>query len=108
MGNMISVAHSTDDVFVHVPPRLNVAYLEDVLSKKLERGVTVSDCTATNLCAHNWGGVSNSGATVLRLALDLAHGEHIDLVAKLLSPDVVNTRQHSVLAVNSAGQYNDH
>jgi len=34
--------------------------------------------------------VSNSGATVLRLAIELADGHSVDLVLKVLSPDSVN------------------
>ena len=87
---MISVPHSSDDVFVHVPPRLNLAYLADVLSRRLGRDITIADCATTNLCANNWGGVSCSGATVLRLSLTLDGGDTLDLVAKILSPDPVN------------------
>ncbi len=87
---MISVPHSSDDVFVHVPPRLNLAYLAKALSRRLGRDITIADCATTNLCASNWGGVSCSGATVLRLSLTLDGGDTLDLVAKILSPDPVN------------------
>ena len=87
---MISVPHSSDDIFVCVPPRLNAAHLASVLSRRLGRDTTISGCKATNLCAHNWGGVSNSGAIVLRLSLTLDDGHTHDLVAKILSPDPVN------------------
>jgi hypothetical protein len=87
---MISVPRSSDDVFVHVPPRLDPAYLADVLSRKLGRDVTIAGCATTNLCANNWFGVSCSGATVLRLSLTLDDGDTLDLVAKILSPDPVN------------------
>jgi hypothetical protein len=87
---MIRVPQGTDEVFVHVPPRLDLAYLADVLSRKMGRDVPIANCAATNLCANSWGGVSNSGATVLRLALALDGGNALDLVAKVLSPDPVN------------------
>jgi hypothetical protein len=87
---MISVPHSSDDVFVHVPPRLNLTYLAGVLSRRLGRDITIADCATTNLCASYWGGVSCSGATVLRLSLTLDSGDALDLVAKILSPDPVN------------------
>jgi len=90
MMKMISVPHSSDDVFVHVPPRLDLAYLADVLSEKLGRDITIAGCATTNLCANNWGGVSCSGATVLRLSLTLDGGDALDLGAKILSPDPVN------------------
>ena len=77
-------------MFVNVPPRLNLAYLADVLSRKLGRDITIADCATRNLCADSWGGVSCSGATVLRLSLTLDGGETLDLVAKILSPDPVN------------------
>jgi hypothetical protein len=87
---VISVPHSTDDVFVHVPPRLDLPYLESAISRTLGRNVTICDCLAANLCVHHWGGVSNSGATILRLTLRLARGDALDVVAKILSPDAVN------------------
>ncbi|MBN1918538.1 MAG: hypothetical protein JW889_11575 [Verrucomicrobia bacterium] len=91
---MIAVPHNSgDDVFVHVPPRLNLAYLADVLSRKLGRDITIAECATTNLCANNWGGVSCSGATVLCLSLTLDGGDTLDLVAKILSPDPVNLFQ---------------
>ncbi len=87
---MISVPPAADDAFVHVPSGLGKPYLEGVLSRSSGRDISVSDCTTTNLCAGKFGGVSNSGATVLRLSLELAGGDSIDLVAKILSPDAVN------------------
>ena len=90
MKKMISVPHSKDDVFVHVPPRLNLKYLEGILSRRLGRDITISDCAATNLCANNWGGVSNCGSSVLRLTVKLDGGDTLHLVVKVLSPDPVN------------------
>ena len=43
----------TEDVFAHVPPRLNVLYLESVLSRSRKRDVAFVGCTMTNRCAHN-------------------------------------------------------
>ena len=85
-----SLARGPDHDFVYIPPTLDRAYLEQVLSRTLGQDVALSRCTATNLCAGNYGGVSNSGATVLRLSLELGSGEPLDLVAKILSPDAVN------------------
>ena len=90
MKATISVPRSADSAFIHVPPRLDVPYIEGVLRRRLGGDAKVSDCAVTNLCAKNWGGVSNSGATVLRLSLQLDDGKTIDLVAKILSPDSVN------------------
>jgi hypothetical protein len=87
---MVAVADSAQSPFTHVPPRLDVAYLESVLSQSTGRDVGIADCTLTNLCADNWGGVSDSGATVIRLSLTLQEGEPVDLVAKILSPGAVN------------------
>jgi len=87
---LASAPHSSDDVFVGVPPRLNAAHLASVLSQRLGRDTTISGYEATNLCARNWRGVSDSGATVLRLSLALDDGHTHDLVAKILSPDLVN------------------
>jgi len=87
---MITVPHSDDDVFVHVPPGLDLAHIAHAISRRLRREIAISDCATTNLCAKNWGGVSNSGATVLRLSLNLDGGDTLDLVAKILSPDSVN------------------
>jgi hypothetical protein len=84
------VPSSGNDAFVYVPPRLSLAYLASILSRKRGCDIQLSGCVATNLCAHKWGGVSNSGATVLRLSLTLDDGHNLDLVAKILSPDPVN------------------
>jgi hypothetical protein len=79
-----------DHDFVYLPPALDRATLERVVSRALGRDVALVRCTTTNLCAGQWGGVSNSGATVLRLTLELEQGEPLDVVAKILSPDAVN------------------
>ncbi len=54
-----------EEVFVHVPPRLNVPYLQPALSRWRGRQAAIAGCTMTNRCAHRWGGVRNSGTTVL-------------------------------------------
>jgi hypothetical protein len=87
---VIELSRSKDHVFVYVPPGLDQPYLEQALSRSLSRDVSISSCKTTNLCASAWGGVSNSGATVLRLSLDLGHIGPFDVVAKILSPDPVN------------------
>ena len=87
---MILLSRSKDHVFVYVPPGLDRPYLEQVLSRSLSRDVLISSCKTTNLCASAWGGVSNSGATVLRLSLDLGRAGPFDVVVKILSPDPVN------------------
>jgi hypothetical protein len=86
----IILPHNPDHDFVYVPPTLDRAYLEQVLAHALGRDAALARCTASNLCADNHGGVSHSGATVLRLSLDLESGETLHLVAKILSPDAVN------------------
>lgn len=94
----IVLPRGPDHDFVYVPPTLNRAYLGQVLSRALGRDVSLSRCTATNLCADHHGGVSHSGATVLRVSpasgssetLDPEAGETLDLVVKILSPDAVN------------------
>jgi hypothetical protein len=85
----IVLAREPADVFVHVPSRLNLPYLEGVLSRARGRDVRIARCETTNLCGGKWR-VSNSGATVLRLGLTLSDGERLDLVAKFLSPDPLN------------------
>jgi hypothetical protein len=89
-SDTLMIPHDSSSVFIHVSPRLTVRYLESVLSRNCRRDVAIVACTATNLCASNWGGVSNSGATVLRLSLVLEGGDRLDLAAKILSPDSVN------------------
>ena len=72
---MLSVPPGADDDFVYVPARLDERYLEAILSRSLQREVTIGACECTNLCAVQHGGVSNSGATMLRLALELVGGQ---------------------------------
>ncbi len=91
VGNdFIRVACEEDHTFVYIPARLNRPYLEQVLSDSLRRKVAIRSCQTTNLCASVWGGVSHSGATVLRLSMALDDGDHLDVVAKVLCPDSVN------------------
>lgn len=91
MTNMfISLPDPERDVFVHIPRSFDVPYLERVISRSLARDVSVSGCRAANLCACNWGKVSCSGATVLRLSLTLSDGASLEMVAKILPPDPVN------------------
>ncbi len=91
VGNdLIRVACAEDQAFVYVPPRLDRPYLEDVLSAWLGRRVGIRRCRTTNLCALVWGGVSHSGATVLRLAVEFEDGDSLDVAAKILCPDSVN------------------
>jgi len=87
---VIELAGSGQHAFVHIPPRLDVTYLEGVLSRSLDRPTAITACKATNLCAWNEWGVSNSGATVLRLDLDLVDGTSTTVKAKILSPDTIN------------------
>jgi hypothetical protein len=79
-----------DRSFVYVPSGLDTSYLESVVSRVTGREVGIASCVTTNLCVGNWGEVSNSGATVLRLSLTLQDGDVLDLVVKILSPDAVN------------------
>ena len=65
---MITLPNDSDAVFAHIPARLGVAYLESVLSRCTGRDVGIADCIVTNLCSEKWGGVSNSGATVILAA----------------------------------------
>jgi hypothetical protein len=87
---MLSVLPSDDDDFVYVPARLDERYIEAVLSRALHRDVAIAACECTNLCTGRHGGVSNSGATVLQLSLQLPGGDLLDVVVKILSPDAVN------------------
>jgi len=88
--NSIKAPPGNDDAFVYVPRGLNQQYLGAVMSRALTQEVSVSQCSAINLCAGNFGGVSNSGATVLRLSLKLSNGDTQDVVAKILSPAELN------------------
>ena len=86
---MIQLDRQPGHDFIHLPASLDKAYLERGLSRSLHRSVDIRSCRTSNLCAHKWGGVSDSGATVLRFSLDTSAGP-LDLVAKILSPDTVN------------------
>lgn len=87
---MIALSDSDKQAFVYIPHSFNVPYLEEALSHALNKDIAIAGCRTTNLCAWNDWGVSNSGATVLRLGLDLKDGRSLDVKAKILSPDVVN------------------
>jgi hypothetical protein len=87
---MIALPPNDDHTFVYIPRGFDQAYLEGALSRALGQSIIISSCRVTNLCAWQDGGVSNSGATVLRLSLDLADGTSFDVKAKILSPDAVN------------------
>jgi len=90
---MISIAQGEAGDIVFLPSRLNRQYLEQALSRSLGRDIAIAGCTTTNLCRDKHGGVSNSGATVLRLSLELRDGPALDLVAKILCPDAVNVNK---------------
>ena len=69
----------------------NIAHPTFVSARKTDQAYQEHvPCTATNLCADKDGGVSNSGATVLRVSLEPEASEPLDLVVKILSPDAVN------------------
>ena len=87
---MISIPPSENDDFVHVPSGLTKPYLEEILSRSQGKDVGILSCTSTNLCAWNYGGVSNCGSTVLRLSLSLTDGKHLDIVVKIVPPCAVN------------------
>ena len=87
---MIDVPKSNDDAFVHVPRALTREHIEMALGRALDRDIAVSQCATTNLCSGKFGGVSNSGSTVLRLDLAFVNGETHSVVAKILSPAAVN------------------
>lgn len=76
--------------YVCIPSALSLKYLEGVVSRALGEAVVVAGCTATNLCAAAAERVSDSGATILHLALELSGGHAFELVAKILSPDSTN------------------
>ena len=88
--DLIAVPPSRDDTFVCLPRGLNRQYLGFILSRTLSHEVSVSHCSAVNLCAGNFGGVSNCGATVLHLSLQLSSGDTKEVVAKILSPAELN------------------
>ena len=87
---MVELPHSDSAVFARIPPSLDARYLESVFSRSTGKERRITDCTVTNLCAGQWGGVSNSGATVIRFDITFAGGGNVALVAKILSPDAVN------------------
>ena len=60
------------------------------MSRVIEGDTTITRCTTSNLCASKDLRVSDSGATVLRLTIELADGWSVDVVLKVLSPDSVN------------------
>ena len=89
-NDFIRVACEEDSAFVYVPSQLNKEYLEQVLSDSLGQDTSILSCRTTNLCASVWGKVSHSGATVLRLSVEMDTGDCMDIVAKILCPDSVN------------------
>ena len=89
-NELIRLLNAENGDFVFIPPSLNHQYIETVLSDFLGKDLTISECKTTNLCSTKFGGVSNSGATTLRLSLELSDGKPLDILAKILSPDSVN------------------
>lgn len=89
-NELIMLPDFGNDSFVFVPSSLNYPYLNDVISRSLGKELIVSRCIVTNLCPDQFGRVSNSGATLLRLSLEFGDGKSLDMVAKILSPDSVN------------------
>lgn len=71
------------------PGGLTRERLEVAIGRRLGRAVSIRGCSARNLCGHQWGRVSNSGSTVVRLSLTLDQGG-LDVVVKVLCPDAVN------------------
>jgi hypothetical protein len=65
-------------------------YVQEALARTLDGDVSVAECNASNLCASYAMRVSNSGATVLRLSLELADGRTMNVVLKVLSVDSCN------------------
>jgi uncharacterized surface protein with fasciclin (FAS1) repeats len=88
---MITLPRQPGHDFAHLPSALNERYLQSALSDALGRDLAIVGCDVTNLCAHKHGGVSNSGATVLRLSLHTGSpSEDFPIKVKILSPDAVN------------------
>ena len=87
---MIALPPGQTSEYVYIPRGLSLGYLQGVLRRALGDSITISGCTAFNLCTGNDERVSDSGATVLHFVLDLSDGRVFQLVAKVLSPDSVN------------------
>ncbi len=87
---MIALQPENLSEYVHIPRGVTLEYLQEHLGRELGYDPTIRQCKLSNLCASNDMRVSNSGATVLRLAIDLADGSSLDCALKVLSPDSVN------------------
>jgi hypothetical protein len=85
----ISLPPSEMGDFMYIPKGLTLGHVERVLSAHRKTDVRIVSCREANLCLTNWGHVSCSGSTVLRLSLTLDEGS-VDVVVKILSPDAVN------------------
>jgi hypothetical protein len=87
---MITLPPEQTSEYVYIPRSLNLDYLQSVLARTLAGDAAVSRYEVSNLCTSNEMRVSHTGATVLRIALKLADGRTMDLVAKVQCPDSVN------------------
>jgi hypothetical protein len=87
---MITLQADEDSKYVYIPQGLDKGYLEGVLARSLGREITILNCRTTNLCADLGERVSHSGSTVLHLALELKGEQDLDIVLKILAPDIIN------------------
>ena len=90
LSEAITIPCEPSGIFIYIPASLTPQYISDVISKYFGRQTIVCSYKAESLCANNELRVSNSGATVLKLSLLLSNGETLNVVAKILSSEVLN------------------